>query len=44
MGILNLNLKNDDTSYDEDYPNTIILVRLLTWHIKFEQRKALKKR
>ena len=44
MGILNLNLKNDDTNYDEDDPNTIILVGLLTWHIKFEQRKALKKR
>ena len=28
---------------DEDDPDTIILVRLLVWHIKFENCKALKK-
>ena len=37
MGILNIGLNNDD-------PDTIILVRLLVWHVKFEIRKALKKR
>ena len=31
------------TNYDEDDPETIIHVRLLVWHIKFEKRKALKK-
>ena len=44
MGILNIDLNNinlDDTNYDEDDPDTIILVRLLAWHIKFEKRKAL---
>ena len=43
MGILNIDLNNinlDDTNYDEADPDTIILVRLLTWHFKF---KALKK-
>ena len=41
--ILNIDLNNinlDDTNYDEVDPDTIILVRLLTWHFKF---KALKK-
>ena len=28
----------------EDDPNTIILIRLLLWHIKFEKRKPLKKK
>ena len=47
MGILNVDLNDirlDDTNYDEDFPDTIILVRLLAWHIKFEKRKALRKR
>ena len=35
MGILNID--------DEDDPYTILLIRLLAWHIKFEKRKALKK-
>ena len=46
MGILNIdhnNINNGDTNCDEDYPDTITLVRLLTWHIKFEKRKTLKK-
>ena len=46
MGILNIDLYNinlDDTNYDEDDPDTIILIRLLVWHIKFEKGKALKK-
>ena len=55
MGILSVNLNNilfyfilnlnnrDDTNYEEDDPDTIIHVRLLAWHSKFEKRKALKK-
>ena len=46
MGILDINLNKinlDATFYDEDEPETTILVRLLAWHIKFEKRKALKK-
>ena len=46
MGILRVNLNNinlDDANYEEDDPDTIILVTLLAWHIKFEKRKALKK-
>ena len=45
-GIHNKDLKNinlDDTNYDEDDPDTIILIRLLAWHIKFEKLKVLKK-
>ena len=45
MGILNIDLNNIslDNNFDEDDPGTIIHVRLLAWHIKFEKRKALKK-
>ena len=45
MGILNidLNIINLDNNVDEDVPDTIILIRLLAWHTKFEKRKALKK-
>ena len=45
MDILNIDLNNInlDNNFDEDDPDTIILIRLLTWHIKFEKRKALKK-
>ena len=42
MGILNINLNSielDDT--DEDDPDTIIFIRLLAWHIKFQKCKAL---
>ena len=45
MGILNVDLNNinlDDTNYDEDDADAIILVRLLAWHIKFEKTKHLK--
>ena len=38
MGILNL-----DNNFDKDDPGTIIHVRLLACHIKFEKRKELKK-
>ena len=46
MGILNVDLNNInlDIKFDEDDPDTIILIRLLAWHIKFEKRKTLKKR
>ena len=37
-----INLDNDD--FDEDDCDTIIHVRLLVWHSKFEKSKALKKR
>ena len=44
MGILNIDLNNinlNDTNYEEDDPYTIILIRLLAWHIKFEKRKEI---
>ena len=46
MDILNIDLNNInlDNNFDEDDPDTIILARRLVWHIKFEKRKALKKR
>ena len=45
MGILNINLNNInlDNNFDEDDPNTMILIRFLAWHIIFEKRKTLKK-
>ena len=46
MGILGIDLNNislDDTNYDEDNLETIIHIRFLVLHIKFEKRKALKK-
>ena len=46
MGILNIDLNNvnlDDTNYNEDDPETVIHLRLLVWHIKFEKHKPLKK-
>ena len=44
MGILNIDLNNInlDNNFDEDDPDTITLIRLLTWHIKLEKRKELK--
>ena len=42
MGILSVNLNNinlDDTNYEEDDPGTVILIRLLAWHIKLEKYK-----
>ena len=46
MGILNIDLNNInlDINVNENDPDTIILIRLLTWHVKFEKCKALKKR
>ena len=45
MGILNIGLNdiNLDNNFDEDDPDTIILIRFLAWHIKFKKRKELKK-
>ena len=47
MGILGVDLHkinlDDDNDFDEDDPGTIIHVRLLTWHNKFEKRKPFKK-
>ena len=45
MGIVNIDLKNInlDDNFDEDDPNTIILIRHLAWHTKFEKHKELNK-
>ena len=45
MGILNMDINNVnlDSNFDEDDPDTIILIRILAWHIKLKKRKALKK-
>ena len=46
MGILNIDLNCinlDDDDFDEDDSGTIIHVRHLAWHTKFEKCKALKK-
>ena len=40
---IDLNNTNLDNDFDEDDPDTIILLRLLAWHIKFENRKELEK-
>ena len=44
MGIFSVKLNdiNLHNSFDEDDPDTIILIRLLDWHIKFEKCKNLK--
>ena len=34
---------DDDNNFYEDNPETIIHVKLLAWHNKFEKHKALKK-
>ena len=47
MGIRSIYLNNinlDDINYEEDDPETIIHIRILAWHIKFENGKQLKKR
>ena len=44
MNILNVNLNNiniDDANYEENDLYTIILSRILAWHIKFEKRKEI---
>ena len=44
MGILNIDLNNInlDNKFDEDDPDTIILIRFLAWCIKFEKRNDIK--
>ena len=42
--ILILIIINLDDNFDEEDPNTIILIRLLAWHTKFEKHKELKKK
>ena len=44
MSILNIDLNNInlDNNFDKDDPGTIILIKLLAWHIMFKKRKALK--
>ena len=46
MGILNINLHHSNlyNNFDKDYRDTIILDRLLTWHIKFKNKNHLKKK
>ena len=47
MDILSVNLDNinfDDTNYEKDDPDTIIPIRLLALHIKFERHKTFNKR
>ena len=46
MGILCVDLDKiylDDVNFDEDDSKTIIHIRLLAWHNKFEKRKANEK-
>ena len=44
MGVLNIDLNNIDldNNFDEGDSDTIIYIRLFTWRIKSEKRKALK--
>ena len=47
MGILSIDLNSinlDDTNYDGDDPESIIHIRRLAWHIRFEKQKALNKK
>ena len=39
---ININI-NPANNFDEDDPDTIILIRFSAWNIRFEKRKALKK-
>ena len=46
MGILSVDLNNinlDYTNYDEDDLENLIHIKLLAWHAKSENSKALKK-
>ena len=45
MAILDIDIDNInlDNIFNEDDPDTIILIRLLVWNIKFEKHNALKK-
>ena len=41
MGIFNIDLNNIslDNKFDVNDPDTIILIRVLTWHTKFEKKE-----
>ena len=41
---VDLNNINLDNNFDEDNPDTIILIRHLAWHNKYAKRKAPKKK
>ena len=41
---VNLNNINLDNNFDEDDPDTIILIRRLAWDSKFKKRRALNKK
>ena len=41
IGILNIDNNYLDNNCDEDDSSTIIIIRFLAWHIKFEKGKAL---
>ena len=45
MGIVNVDLNNINlyNNFDEDDPNTIILIKCLAWYSKFGKYEALKK-
>ena len=45
MGILNIDINNVNlgNNFDEDDRGTIIHIRLLAWHIKFEKCETRKK-
>ena len=40
---VNLNNVNLDNNFDEDWPDTIVLIRLLAWYSKFKKWKHLEK-
>ena len=42
MGILSIHLNNiyHDNDFNEDDPDTVILIRLLAWHIKTEKMRS----
>ena len=46
MGSFNIDLNNinHDKNFDEDDSDTVILIRILTWHVKFTKCKAFKKK
>ena len=43
MGIVNIDLNNIslNDNFDEEHPDTIMLIKLLAGHIKFEKLKGL---
>ena len=45
MGVVNIDRNNIslDANFNEEDPNTIILIRLLAWNVKFEKCKEVRK-